>query len=99
MELTPSDPQAFCVAVRASGATLAGSNVVPVTPVQTPSDCEMTCSISVRRAAAVWFCVTTETGVVPSVVLHRTDMLEAALSWWARTGQAEPPDIATPCRT
>src|SRR5882757_7131616 len=99
MELRPSDPQAFCVVVRASGATLAGSNVVPITPVHAASDCEITCSISVRRAAAVWFCVRIETGLVPSVVLQRTDMLEAPLRWWARTGQAEPPDIATVCRT
>jgi len=45
MELRPSEPQAFCVAVRASGATLAGSNVVPITPVHAASDCEITCSI------------------------------------------------------
>src|SRR5260370_38879667 len=99
MELRPSDPRAFGVAVGANGATLAGSNVVPVTTVHAASDCEITCSISVRRAAAVWFCVTSETGLAPSVVLHRTEMLDAPLSWWARTGQAEPPEIATPCRT
>src|SRR5882672_6436090 len=99
MELSPSDPQAFCVVVRTNGATVAGSNVVPITPVHAASDCEITCSISVRRAAAVWFCVTIATGLAPSVVLQRRDMLTAPLRWWARTGQAEPPDMATGCRT
>jgi hypothetical protein len=40
-----------------------------------------------------------ETGFVPSVVLHRKAKLPAVLNWCARTGQAEPPDIATGCRT
>src|SRR5258708_14564619 len=98
MELRPSEPQAFCVEMRRSGATVAGSRVVPLTPVQTASDCEITCSISVRRALAVWFCVRVETGLVPRVVLQRTEMLEAALRLWGRTGQAEPPDPATGLR-
>src|SRR4029077_6198972 len=71
MELRPSEPQAFCVAVRARGATLVGSRVVPLTAVQTASDWEMTCSISVRRPVAVWSCVRMETGLVPRGVLQR----------------------------
>src|ERR1700682_1959816 len=99
MELRPSEPHALCVETRAIGATVAGSSVVPLTPVQTASDCEMTCSISVRRAAAFWFCVRMETGFVPRVVLQRMEMFKAALSGCARTGQAEPPDTLIGCRT
>src|SRR5258708_7192354 len=99
MELRPSEPQAFCVEMRRSGATVAGSRVVPLTPVQTASDCEITCSISVRRALAVWFCVRMGKGLVTRGVLQRAEMVEAELSCWARTGQAEPPDTATGWRT
>src|SRR5258708_2951344 len=80
MELGPSEPQAFWVATRSGGATAGGSRVVAETLVQTASDCEMTWSIAVRRAAMVWFCVRIETGLVPRVVLQRTAMLEAAVS-------------------
>src|SRR5258707_8887483 len=92
MELTPSEPQAFWFAVRASGATVAGSRVAPLTAVHTASDWEITCSTSVRRPVAVWSCVRIETGLVARGVLQRTAMLEAAGRWWARTGQAGPPD-------
>src|SRR5260370_35039217 len=99
MELTPSEPQAFWFAVRARGATVAGSRVAPLTAVHTASDWEITCSTSVRRPVVVWSCVRIETGLVPGVVLQRTAMLEAAGSWWARAGQAEPPSGLTGCRT
>src|SRR5712664_1252016 len=99
MEFAPSEPQAFCVATRASGASDDGRSVVPLTPVHTARDCEITCSISVSRPLAVWFCVRTVIGLVPSVVLHRTARLPTVLNWCARTGQAEPPDTATVCRT
>ncbi len=59
----------------------------------------MTCSISVNRPLAVWSSVKIETGFVPSTVLHRTAMFAAALSWCARTGQAEPPETAAGWRT
>ncbi len=59
----------------------------------------MTCSISVNRPLAVWSSVKMETGFVPNTVLHRTARLAAALSWCARTGQAEPPETATGWRT
>src|ERR1700687_124323 len=98
MELRPSEPHALCVETRAIGATVAGSSVVPLTPVQTASDCEMTCSISVRRAA-FWFCVRMETGFVPRVVLQRMEMFKAAVGWWAGPGEAEPPDTLTGWRT
>src|SRR5258707_13480214 len=95
MELRPSEPQAFCVEMRRSGATVAGSRVVPLTQVQTASDCEITCSISVRRALAVWFCGRMETGLGPRVLLQRTGRLEGGLSCWGRTGQAGAAETAT----
>src|SRR6266403_2162761 len=80
MELTPSEPQAFWFAVRASGATVAGCRVAPLTAVHTASDWEITCSTSVRRPVVVWSCVRIETGLVPRVVLQRTARLEVAVS-------------------
>src|SRR5579859_609145 len=53
MELTPSEPHAFWVEVRATGAMVAGTIVVPLTLAHTESDCAITCSISFRRPAAV----------------------------------------------
>src|SRR5260221_12863536 len=95
MELRPSEPQAFCVEMRRSGATVAGSRVVPLTPVQTASDCEITCSISVRRALAVWFCVRMGTGLVAGGVLQRAEMLEVGLCLGGRNGPGEAPGTAT----
>src|SRR5206468_16846 len=93
MEFTASEPQAFCVAVRVNGVSVAGTTVVPFTPVHAASDCAITCSISVNRPPAVWFCVKIVTGFVFSAVLHRTAMLPGEINWCVRTGQAEPPEI------
>src|SRR5205814_5636196 len=99
MKFTPSEPQAFCVAVLVNGANVAGTSVVPLTPVHTASDCAITCSISVNRPPAVWFCVKIVTGFVFSAVLHRTAILPAETNWRVRTGQADPLEIAAGCRT
>src|SRR5207237_8552374 len=93
MEFTPSEPQAFCVAVLVNGVSVAGTTVVPFTPVHAASDCAITCSISVNRPLAVWFCVTTVTGFAFSAVLHQTAMLPGEINWCVRTVQAEPPEI------
>lgn len=79
IELMPPAPQAFCVAVLVSGVNVPGSKRVPLTPVHTPSDCEMVCWISVRRPVVVWFCVRMVTGFVFSAVLHWMEMLPAAV--------------------
>src|SRR2546429_9984595 len=93
MECTPSEPQAFCAAVLVNDVRVAEPRVVPLTPVQTASDCAITCSISVNRPPAIWFCVKIVTGFVFSAVLQRTAMLPDEINWCVRTGQAEPPEI------
>src|SRR5580704_31499 len=99
IEFTPSDPHALAAVTRLSGARVAGVSVVPSTAIHAPIDWVITCSISLSCPFAVWFCVRIVTGLVPSAVLHCTATLPAELSWCARTGQAEPPESATPCRT
>src|SRR5580700_778328 len=98
IEFTPSDPHALAAVTRLSGARVAGVSVVPSTAIHAPIDWVITCSISLSCPFAVWFCVRIVTGLVPSAVLHCTATLPAELSWCARTGQAEPPESATPCR-
>ncbi len=80
MEFTPSGPQAVCVAVRDSGVNVAGTSVVPLTPLHAANDWAITCSISVSRPLAVWFCVRMVRGFEFNAVLHRTAMLPPELS-------------------
>jgi len=53
MELRPSAPQGFCVAVRVKGVRVRGNKRVPLTPVHTARDWVMVCSISLRRPLGV----------------------------------------------
>src|ERR1700730_8493124 len=99
MEFTPSEPQAFCVALRVTGEKVPGTRVVPLTPVQTASDCVMTCSISFRRPAGVWSCVRMVTGFVPSTTLHCSEIEPCERTSCEATGHAEPPDTLEGWRT
>src|SRR6476646_1699568 len=99
MEFTPSEPHAFCAAVRVTGAKVPGTRVVPLTPVHAAIDCVIACSISFKRPAAVWSCVRMVTGLVPSTVLHCSAMDPGAMRWCEGTGQAEPPEILAGWRT
>jgi hypothetical protein len=75
MELIPSEPHALGAETRFRGLKDAAVRVVPLTPVQTAKDWEITDSISFKRLADVWACVITVTGEVLSAVLHRKEIV------------------------
>src|ERR1700680_285125 len=94
MEFNPSEElQAVGDEMRCRVPRVAGLSELPETPVQAPSDCWITFSISASRPAAVWSTVRIVTGLIPSDVLHwRLIVPGVDTSKRVNCGHEVPPD-------